>query len=115
MRSPAKEVPLNERDRKAADDWMRGHLPDPGGHSLEDNEEQGDTQKYFFLRFRDSATVVYKVAVKDGDRHLSQIGGLPWRKPPSRTRRATLGSSSRKWVLKQPLSSSLAFFALGHE
>ena len=25
-----------------------------------------DTQKYFFLRLRDSATVVYKIAVKDG-------------------------------------------------
>jgi hypothetical protein len=45
---------------------MREHLPDPERFSLEDNEEHGDTQLYFFLRFRDSATVVYKVAVKDG-------------------------------------------------
>ena len=106
---------LKENDREAADDWIRDHMPDPAEYSLEDSEEAGSTESYYFLRHRDSATVVYKVAVKDGDRHLSQIGGLPWRKPPSRTRRATLGSSSRKWVLKQPLSSSLAFFALGHE
>jgi hypothetical protein len=45
---------------------MRSHLPDPDEYSLEDNEEEGDTQKYFFLRLRDSATVVYNVAVKDG-------------------------------------------------
>ena len=57
---------MNERDRAAADDWMRDLLPDPDEYSLEDSEEQGDTQKYFFLRHRDSATVVYKVAVKDG-------------------------------------------------
>ncbi len=57
---------MNERDREAADDWMRDHLPDPDEYSLEDSEEQGDTQKYFFLRYRDSATVVYKVAVFDG-------------------------------------------------
>ena len=46
---------MNERDRNAADDWMRGHLPDPD-----------DTQKYFFLRHGDSATVVYELAVLDG-------------------------------------------------
>ena len=56
---------MNERDRQAADDWMRDHLPDAAEYSLEDNEEEGATQSYFFLRHRDSATVVYKVAVKD--------------------------------------------------
>ncbi len=68
MRSLAKEIPLNERDREAADEWTRDHLPDPDECSLEDNEEQGDTQSYFFLRYRDSATVVYTVAVTDGRR-----------------------------------------------
>ena len=57
---------MNEKDRNAADDWIRDKMPDPADCSLEDNEEQGDTQSYFFLRLRDSATVVYKVAVKDG-------------------------------------------------
>ncbi len=59
---------MNERDREAADDWMRDHLPDPDECSLEDNEEEGSTQSYFFLRYRDSATVVYKVSVEDGKR-----------------------------------------------
>ena len=52
------------------DDYLRTRalpprttLPDPDHCSLEDNEEEGDTQSYFFLRHRDSATVVYKVAV----------------------------------------------------
>ena len=57
---------MNARDRKAADDWMRGHLPDPDECSLEDSEEAGSTESYFFLRLRDSASVVYKVAVEDG-------------------------------------------------
>ena len=57
---------MNERDREAADDWMQDHIPDPAEYSLEDNEEEGGTQSYFFLRLHDSATVVYKVAVKDG-------------------------------------------------
>ena len=36
MRNAAKEAPpLNERDRKAADDWMRDHMPDPDGYSFE--------------------------------------------------------------------------------
>ncbi len=59
---------MNERNRNTADDWMRDHLPDPDEYSLEENEEAGDTQKYFFLRYRDSATVVYKVTVEDGRR-----------------------------------------------
>ncbi len=54
---------MDERDRAAADDWMRDHLPDAAEYSLEDSEEQGDTQSYFFLRLRDSASVVYKVGV----------------------------------------------------
>ncbi len=57
---------MNERDRNAADDWMRDHMPDPDECSLEDSEEAGSTESYSFLRLRDSATVVYKVAVKDG-------------------------------------------------
>ncbi len=57
---------MNERDREATDDWMRAHLPDAAEYSLEDSEEAGSTECYFFLRLRDSATVVYKVAVKDG-------------------------------------------------
>ncbi len=77
---------MNERDRAAADDWMRDHLPDqdeyelqdseeldcirdhhpdPDEFELQDSEEAGSTESYFFLRLRDSATVVYKVAVKD--------------------------------------------------
>jgi len=58
---------MTDRDRKAADYWMRDHLPDPDHFSLEDNEEEGDTQKYFFLRYRDSAMVVYLVAIKNGN------------------------------------------------
>ena len=46
---------MNERDTEAADDWIRDHMPDPDHFSFEDNEEEGDTQKYFFLRFFDSA------------------------------------------------------------
>ena len=57
---------MNERDRDAADDWMRDHLLDPDEYSLEDNEERRYEQLYFFLRYSDSATVVYRVAVKDG-------------------------------------------------
>ena len=41
-------------------------MPDFDQYSFEDNEEEGDTQKYFFLRYRDAASVVYLVAVKDG-------------------------------------------------
>ena len=58
---------MNEKDRNAADDWIRDNMPDPEEYSFEDNEEEGSLQKYFFLRHRDSATVVYKVAVKDGE------------------------------------------------
>jgi len=57
---------MNERDRDAADDWTRDHLPDPDEFSLEDNEERRREQRYFFLRYCDSATVVYRVAVNDG-------------------------------------------------
>ena len=56
-------TPLNERDRAAADDWIRNNMPDPAECSFEDTEEAGSTDSYFFLRYRDSATVVYKVAV----------------------------------------------------
>ena len=68
----AKESPggiySNEKDREAADDWIRDNMPDPDQCSLEDSEEAGSTESYFFLRHSDSATVVYKVAVKDGRR-----------------------------------------------
>ena len=57
---------MNERDRDAADDWMRDHLPDPDEYSLEDNEERRSEQRYFFLRYSDSAMVVYRVRVKGG-------------------------------------------------
>ena len=57
---------MNERDRAAADDWVRDHLPDPDEYSLEDTEEAGSTESYFFLRFCDSATVVYEITVEDG-------------------------------------------------
>ncbi len=53
---------MNEKDREAADDWIRDNMPDPDECSLQDNEEGGDTQSYFFLRYRDSATVAYRVA-----------------------------------------------------
>ena len=53
---------MNEKDRNAADDWIRDHMPDPAEYSF---EEAGTTESYFFLRYRDSATVVYKVAVTD--------------------------------------------------
>ncbi len=43
---------------------MRDHMPDPNEYPLEDSEETGSTECYFFLRYRDSATVVYKVTVK---------------------------------------------------
>jgi len=57
---------MNERDRDAADDWMRGHLPDPAKFSLEDNEERRFEQLYYLLRYRDGAMVVYRVRVKGG-------------------------------------------------
>ncbi len=56
---------MNERDREAADDWIRDNMPDPAEYSFEDTEEAGSTESYFFPRYRDSATVVYKVAVKE--------------------------------------------------
>ncbi len=43
-----------------------GNGRSPSAVSLEDGEEAGSTESYVFLRYRDSATVVYKVAVKDG-------------------------------------------------
>ncbi len=57
---------MNEKDRNAADDWIRDNMPDPAEYSFEDSEEAGSTESYFFLRHKDSATVVFKVAVKDG-------------------------------------------------
>ncbi|MBN1459423.1 MAG: hypothetical protein JXA57_07790 [Armatimonadetes bacterium] len=57
---------MNDRDRDAADDWIRDHMPDPDQFSLEDNEERRDEQLYYFLRYRDSAMVVYRIKVKGG-------------------------------------------------
>jgi hypothetical protein len=57
---------MNDRDRDAADAWMLDHLLDPDKFSLEDNEERRDEQRYSFLRYRDSAMVVYRVKVKGG-------------------------------------------------
>ncbi len=74
---------MNERDRGAADDWMRQHLPDPEECSLEDSEEAGSTESYFFLRYRDSATVVDKVAVKDG-----KVSSVVNRSPDSAIRKS---------------------------
>ena len=70
--------PLNERDREAADDWMWEQVPDPAEYSFEDTEGVGSTESYFFLRYRDSATVVYKVAVKDSKITSVLQGGLLW-------------------------------------
>ena len=57
---------------------MREHMPDSDEYSLEDSEEAGSTESYFFLRYRDSATVVYKVAVKDSKITSVLQGGLLW-------------------------------------
>ncbi len=63
---------MNEKDCNAADDWIRDNMPDPAEYSFEDTEETGTTESYFFLRYRDSATVVYKVAVTD--RKVTSVG-----------------------------------------
>ena len=57
---------MNDRDRDAADDWMREHMPDPDQFSLEDNDERGCELRYYFLRNRDSAMVVFRIRVKGG-------------------------------------------------
>ncbi len=41
---------MNERDRDAADDWMRDHMPDPDEFSLEDNEERSNVAKFVMWR-----------------------------------------------------------------
>jgi hypothetical protein len=41
---------MKDRDRDAADDWMREHMPDPDQLSLEDNEERGCEERFYFLR-----------------------------------------------------------------
>ena len=53
---------MNERDTEAADDWIGEYMPDPDHFSFEDNEEEGDTQKYSFLRYRDSVTVIWPLS-----------------------------------------------------
>jgi hypothetical protein len=57
---------MNDRDRDAADDWMREHMPSEDEFSLEDNDERGCEQRYYFLRGRDSAMVVYRIRGKGG-------------------------------------------------
>ena len=57
---------MNDKDLEIADDWMREHMPDPDDFSFEDAEGEGNTEKYFFLRYRDSATIVYLVTVEEG-------------------------------------------------
>jgi len=57
---------MKDRDRDAADDWMRDHMPSEDECSLEDNDERGCEQRYYFLRGRDSAMVVFRIRVKGG-------------------------------------------------
>ena len=49
---------MDENRRNAADDWIHDNMPDPDEYSLEDNEEEEDTQSYLFLS--SSAAVVCK-------------------------------------------------------
>jgi hypothetical protein len=92
------DAEMNERDTEAADDWIREHMPDPDQFSLEDNEEEGHTQKYFFLRYRDSATVVQPLTV----RTVSQWNALlyspavttPWQGPNQLLESAASGPRS---------------------
>ena len=44
---------MKDRDRDAADDWMKDYLPDPDEYSLEDNEERRYEQRFFFPRDSD--------------------------------------------------------------
>ncbi len=81
-------------------------MPDPAEYSFEDTEEAGSTESYFFLRYRDSATVVYKVAVKDGK--VSSVLQEVYHGEGNQIGNG--GSSSRraeKGVLKQRLSLAL--------
>ncbi len=48
---------MKERNRDAADDWMREHMPSEGECSLEDNDERGCERRYYVLRSRDGAMV----------------------------------------------------------
>ena len=57
---------MNDRDRDAADDWMRDHMPSEDEFSLEDNDERGCEERFYFLRSRDSSMVVYRIRVKGG-------------------------------------------------
>ena len=57
---------MKDRDRDAADDWMREHMPSEEECSLEDNDERGCEQRFYFLRGRDNAMVVYRIRVKGG-------------------------------------------------
>ena len=53
---------MNELDTEVVVYWIRDHMPDPDQFSFEDNEEEEDTQKYFFVRHRDSATAVWPLS-----------------------------------------------------
>jgi hypothetical protein len=57
LRIVAKAVALNERDREAAEDWMRDHLLDPASPPWRPRRTKAT---------RSRTAVVYKVAVKDG-------------------------------------------------
>ena len=82
---------MNEKDREAADDWIRDNMPDPAECSFEDTEEAGSTESYFFLRYRDSATVVYRIAVKGG-----KVSSVVNRSPDNAIRRPFPLHSRRK-------------------
>ena len=57
---------MKDRDRDTADDWMREHMPSEDEYSLEDNDERGCEERFYFLRGQDSAMVVYRIRVKGG-------------------------------------------------
>ena len=106
---------MNEEDRNAADDWIRDNMPDPAECSLEDNEEEGDTQSYFFLRYRDSAIVVYKVAVKDGKVYHGQSSQ---EKPDAErwlVKPKAYGSRSRPSLHLERVAGERTVFRLGEE
>ena len=86
---------MKDRDRDAADDWMREHMPSEDEFSLEDNDERGCEERYYFLRGRDSAMVVYRIRVKGG-RVVSVRRRYSSMKTSKANRRKSGGSSGRK-------------------
>ncbi len=57
---------MKGRDRDAADDSMREHIPSEDECSLEHNDERRCEQQFCILRSRDSAMVIYQIRVKGG-------------------------------------------------